>query len=186
MEGSSSDRIKRIAKKAVNEMADEVTRRIEALREAQPTCMRPCPSVAPPPPKDTIMATTDAPTEAIEPRKKGIRTTMAVLSQSTTVKVSAGVVVGGLITAGGWAWNGLDDRIKSKADAQALQDAVSQLHSMNVGLTDHEKRLIELKTRREVDDRETTEFRLRYASDQAEVKASLRRIEDFMMREKRQ
>jgi hypothetical protein len=179
-DGNSSERIRKIAKSTADALAEAVTRRIEKAQDAQPTCMRPCPTVAAVPPKDIIVS--DAAPTAIEPKTNRVRTTMAVLSQSTTVKVSAGVIVGALVSAGVWAWDGLDGRIKAKADAVVLEDTVRRLEGMSSGLTDHEKRIIELKTRREIDDRETAEYRSRDAADKAEIKASLRRIEDFMMR----
>lgn len=109
------------------------------------------------------------------------KTVVSALTSTTPVKITLGVVIGALVSLGVWGWDRLDRRVDGKADAEALNKAMETLKADSAVLTDHEKRLIELRTRREIDDRETAEFRGRYQADQAEVKASLRRIEDAMM-----
>jgi hypothetical protein len=104
------------------------------------------------------------------------------LTQSTPFKLTIGTALGALIPLAVWFWNRLDARIDSKADARELSAALEQIAKHNERISAEEARVIELRVKREIDDRETVERDRRDANDKAEIKASLRRIEDTIMR----
>lgn len=104
------------------------------------------------------------------------------ITQNTQVKFTIGALAGVAIAVGGWAVNRLDAKVDAKADATALNDLVRTVADHSKRLTEEEQRAIRLETRREIDDRETADFKQRYAMDQAEIKAGIRRIEDAVLR----
>ncbi len=107
---------------------------------------------------------------------------MSSIGSSKTLQLSIGAFATGAISLGTYAYGRFSTVEQQARDASNTTIELSRKYDQHDAiLTGHEKRLIEQEVLRRKDDENTSASDARHATEMAEVRASLRRIEDAIL-----